>query len=745
MYGLIQDRCASQVGSTQTCGAGENLGHVNRIRPSQPYLWGGCRLLPLVFLALVGAAQDACLAVQSYPMITGIQPLAIPVGQTSECEVTCQHNLYGAYQVFVSGDGVTAETPAVEPLPADGKKPAITKLKLKFTAAADAPLGIREYRVITPQGPSTIGNLVVVQDGITVESADNNHIAKPQPISLPATICGALDPVEDIDIYKFSMTTPTACTFQVYSARCQDQIHDLQTHSDPLLIVRDATGNILSLSDNSSSPDPTLHFRFGEPGDYFLEIRDARYQGNPHWSYCITAHARPFVAMTRPLRASPGVRTRLQLVGFNLPADPHAICEIPLSASLDATFVKASCGDEAAPIPTSVVVSRLPEMAEALADNDRAENAQPIGVPVGLSGCIERLHDVDCYAFDAELGEKFAMETVARRAGSSLDSIIRVRNAAGDRLLEVDDVSHHRRLVADSRVEHWVAPASGRYVIEVADLHGRGGPEYPYYLKIERSQPRFALELDTDKTLLAPGVTSMLYARVQRQGGFAGEVSLAVDHLPPGVTATCGRILADGTDGAILLHAAADAPRGAANVRVIGRAAHPIPNGEPRPLEAIGQPLQEIYMPGGGRHHIPVATHTAAVGDPLDVKRVTVNTDHVILRPGQSQRIDVDIERQEGFKDNVTLDLVYQHLGTVYGGSLPAGVTMDEANSKTLLTAEESRGHITIRADASAKPVERQLVPVMANVSINFVMKMTYCSGPFWITVAPNESVAAGP
>ena len=74
----------------------------------------------------------------------------------------------------------------------------------------------------------------------------------------------------------------------------------------------------------------------------------------------------------------------------------------------------------------------------------------------------------------------------------------------------------------------------------------------------------------------------------------------------------------------------------------------------------------------------------------------------------------------------MTLDVVYKHLGSVYGNSLPPGVTLDGGNSKTLLTAGATEGHITLKAADDAPPVEPQLVPVMANVSINFVMKRTY-------------------
>ena len=71
-----------------------------------------------------------------------------------------------------------------------------------------------------------------------------------------------------------------------------------------------------------------------------------------------------------------------------------------------------------------------------------------------------------------------------------------------------------------------------------------------------------------------------------------------------------------------------------------------------------------------------------------------------------------------------------------YGDTLPPGVDLDAKASKTLLTGTETRGYLTFRALPAAKAVEKRPVSVMANVSINFVMKATYSSQPLFVTVA---------
>src|SRR5690242_13470750 len=42
----------------------------------------------------------------SYPMVMDVWPLAVQTGSTAKLRVTARYNLYGTYQVFVTGEGV---------------------------------------------------------------------------------------------------------------------------------------------------------------------------------------------------------------------------------------------------------------------------------------------------------------------------------------------------------------------------------------------------------------------------------------------------------------------------------------------------------------------------------------------------------------------------------------------------------------------------------------------------------------
>lgn len=663
-------------------------------------------------------------------MLMCLRPVAVQAGKTTECEVVARYNLYGTYKVLVSGTGATAQVDAPKPLKPGTPKPQLESLKVRFQVAADALLGVRDVRVITPLGASTLGQLVIVRDPIVREKDNNDTLSTAQTIALPAAVCGAIEKGEDVDYYKFKVAAGAALTFHVRCQRLENRIHDLQEHADPILALRNSSGTVLASNDNYFAGDSLLHYRFASAGEYYLEIRDTRYGGNPYWQYCIEINDRPFVTNVHPLRVVPGRATRFTLIGYNLPRQPFAELMLPADAQDGPRWVQLPVGkDKSNPVP--ILVSRLPVAKETDGAHATPAKAQLLGVPGGVSGRIAKEDEIDCYAFDAKAGERFTIALRAHEHQSALDSLLRILNAKGESLIENDD-SQDRYVHADSIVENWTAPAAGRYIIEIRDLHARGGPQFVYYLTVVRAEPHFQLEIDTDKTLLAPGLASAIFVRALRKNGFTGEIQLGIAGLPPGVTAQCGRILADGQDGCIVVRADAKAKATAVNLRIFGSAARPDGKGK---LEATARPLQEIYMPGGGRFHFPADMHTLSLGDPLELKSVHITPMGIDLKPGESKTIDITIERAVGFKGNVTLDAVYQHLETIYGSSLPPGVSIDGKASLTLLTGEQTKGRITFKAAADAKPVDKQLVPIMAHVSINFVMKWTFCGEPLFVTI----------
>jgi len=704
---------------------------------------------------ILSASSTIAHAQQSFPMILTLEPLAVQAGApASENTVVAKYNLYGAYDVFVNGDGVSGEPVAESAKPAPKKtdekqaddksdasakpevaaKPEVPKLRVRFTADADAQPGVREFRVATPQGLSTVGQLIVVRDPVVVETKGNDTADKATPVVLPAAICGTIEAAEDVDYFKFAVKAGQSLSFHVRSARCQDKIHDLQQHSDPIIALKNSSGTVLAASDNYFSADPALAYSFKQDGDYYLEVRDVRYLGNAYWQYCVEVNDRPLPATVVPSVVGVGKQATVVPVGLNVPVGMTA--EVAAAADLPEGihWLTPRVGKDSLP-PVPVFVADVPVTLEPTRPHGTPTEAADVSLPTVVAGTLSAPNEADYYAFVAKKDEAFTLEIIARRMQSSLDSVLAIYDEAGKRLIESDDHTWHRLSTSDSLIESFVAKADGRYIVEVRDLHQRGGEGFSYALSMRRAVPTFALHADVDKVLMAGETGGCVYVKALRKNGFTGEIELSVEGLPKGMHADCGRILADGQDGVIVFSGDKGLQPTTARVRIVGRSVTTDAASKESPLVVVAQPWQETYMPGGGRGHYPVESILVSACDPMDVTKITVSETEIKLKPGESKKIDVTIEKAGGFEKGVTLDLLIRHLNRVSGDSLPKGVTIDEKQSKLIISAKDAQGYITLKAAPDAPEVSEQLVPVMAQAAINFVMKMSYCGTPLRVSV----------
>jgi hypothetical protein len=227
-----------------------------------------------MFALLLAAVPLPVAAQTSFPMITHTHPVAVQRGRASEVTIEGQQNFAGAYKLLIEGTGVAGE---VTPAPAaNGAKSATRSIKAKMTVAADAPLGTREFRVASTLGLSSLGQIVVVDEPVVVESGPNNTPAQATPVTLPCVVCGRIEVAEDVDCFKFPARAGQTLTFEVFGARLEDKIHDLQKHLDPLIALLDADGRELAANDDALFSDSLLTYTVPKDGIYILQIRAAK-------------------------------------------------------------------------------------------------------------------------------------------------------------------------------------------------------------------------------------------------------------------------------------------------------------------------------------------------------------------------------------------------------------------------------------------------------------------------------------
>ncbi len=687
---------------------------------------------PAILALLAALSPSVAIAQTSFPMVTHITPVAVQRGTTTEITVECRtSSLAGAYKVMVEGEGITADVvPPKAPPKADPKAavPVLAAIKLKVAVAADARPGVREFRIACQHGISSLGQLVIVDSPVVAEQPGINTREKAQAVPIPSVICGRVEIAENVDYYKFTAKAGQVFSFEVFCARIQDKIHDLQKHADPLVAVYDATGKELAASDDGFFADPVLTFNVPKAGEYTVAIRDAKYDGDPRWSYALTITDKPYAAQSFPLGVGIGQTVKATPVGSASKLGSDWTLTAPVSPGMTTVPLKGTAG-ETNPVP--VVVTPLP-LFEEKEPNDNPKAATRIVLPCGINGRIGARRDLDHFVFTATKGKAVRMEVFARRFGtvlrSQLDSQIDVMTPEGKILVSNDDL-----LGKDSGLV-FNPPADGDYVVRVRDLNNKGGEGFVYYLESDIARPDFTIKCDPSKAMIGAGTRTAWFPQVVRTNGFTGPVKVEVKGLPAGVTVNPLTIPANMTTGLLVVSAAEDAKIDAAVVRVIGTAEVADPGGKPVTLIREAVAVEEIYLPGGGRGRFDAGMQTVAVTTPSDIAQVKVSKNRVTLKPGEEVKIDVEVLRGAGYEKAVTLDVPLRHLGQVYGNPLPPGVTLVDGKSKTLL-GTGSVGHVVLKADANAAECTDVPICVQSFVAINFVVKIGYCSEVIWVTV----------
>jgi hypothetical protein len=112
-------------------------------------------------------------------------------------------------------------------------------------------------------------------------------------------------------------------------------------------------------------------------------------------------------------------------------------------------------------------VSSLPERLEQEPNEPAAP--QKVSLPAAIVGALATPGDVDAYEFGARAGEEIVFQVVARPIGSRLDSVLRVRDAAGRVIAENNDFDLNR----DSMLA-WRFADAGTYVVTMEDVEHAG-------------------------------------------------------------------------------------------------------------------------------------------------------------------------------------------------------------------------------------------------------------------------------
>ncbi|HJT35226.1 MAG TPA: PPC domain-containing protein [Pirellulales bacterium] len=451
----------------------------------------------LLTAALVVAAITAGDALAQPPSVGYLVPAAALPGQATDLA------LFGGN--LASPTAVWSNMPAakVELAPGiDGNGTKADQLVYRVTLPAETPVGIYGLRLATGKGASNL-RLVMVDDLASVSDNGNNKtIPTAQSLNVPTAVDGACE-AESYDFYKLTAAAGQRISVEVVARR-------LGSALDPVIRLLDAAGRELAYSDDEPGIGADCRFvhQFASPGDYYLEVRDIRYQGSPNHRYRLRIGNFPLVNTPFPLGAPKGSTPKLVAAG------PVADAVAPMNVTVPSELaggqlpmaVKFPQGQGSSPL--TLIASTGPEQVE-FEPNDTPETATAIAAAWAISGRLQTAKDRDFYEFSAKKGERLVFAGRTRSIGSPSDLFLRIYNAAGGLLVEAEDAGTEEGAI------NFTFPEDGVYRLMVEDLLHRGGPEYCYRIEIQPYQAGFALAVEAEKY------------DVPRSGVFAAKVTSA--------------------------------------------------------------------------------------------------------------------------------------------------------------------------------------------------------------------------
>jgi hypothetical protein len=458
--------------------------------------------------------------------------------------------------------------------------------KIKVTIPPNAPLGTHELRVVNKWGVSNPRAFVVGDLPEVLEKEPNNEDTQAQRVDINTTVHGTFAAPTDVDYYVFrgkkGQRVVVSCLAFSVDSRAQPAVEVYDT-KDAQLASNYSYRNTDALTDVTLPAD----------GDYYVRVFQFTHTFRPpvpgglppgtsdHF-YRLTISTAPWIDAVHPVVLEPGKVTTVTVHGRNLPGgklDPSAVVDDvvlekvtvqvtaptlaearqrpfrgtlpPSAATVDGfDFTLRNASGESNPF--LLALAQAPVVLEKPA-HGTPETAQEVTLPCEIAGVSEKRRDRDWYTFAAKKGETWNIEVFSNRLGAPTYMSIHLRNPAGKGseiyttpLAEVMTV-HARQFFArseDPPAYRFTVPADGKYQLLIHDRGGDtvAGPRHTYRVRITRDQPGFhlvAMAPDTnfpDTATVGAGGNQSLTVFAWRHDGFAGDIALSVEGLPPGVT-----------------------------------------------------------------------------------------------------------------------------------------------------------------------------------------------------------------
>lgn len=487
-------------------------------------------------------AQSVCLPA---PRLLTTMPMGGRVGTDVEITIGGE-SLEDVGELLFSDPRITA----TQKLDASGKPvPNVYAVKI----AADCPAGVYDAYVMSRLGISSARVFSVGNLAEATRTEPNNTLATAKTLEVNS-ICNAVMTSRGVDHYAFE-----AKQGQRIIVDCATR--NIDSKLDAVLIVADAAGRDLVVERRGGA----LDFQVPADGRYVIKVHELTFKGGPENFYRLAVYEQP---KDTPIVRLPSTRP---VNSFSWP-------------------------------PTGLALQAAAAEQEP---NNAAAQAQKITLPCDISGSFFPAADVDLFEFEAKKGEEWWIEVASERFALPTDPAILVQHVVVENTTDVVELSDIPSPVKTSSngyaydgppynagsadiLGKLVIKEDGLHRLQLLDLFGgtRKDPRNVYRLVIRKAAPDFALvawamhmELrNGDRNALSKpislrgGATMALEVIAIRRDGFDGDIDIALENLPEGVTAQGLKIAAGQSRGLLLVTADQNAPRGWKNATFTGRA-----------------------------------------------------------------------------------------------------------------------------------------------------------------------------
>ena len=491
--------------------------------------------------------------------------------------------------------------------------------KFVVTIASDVPPGLYDARFVGRYGASNPRAFAVGLLNETNEPASNSSAETAAALAPETTVNGRASP-NAVDYFKL-----TAKKGQRILMECVAGAID--SRMDPVLSLSDTQGREVERSRRGE----LLDFTAPEAGEYLLQVHDFTYRGGVEYFYRLNASTAPRIDFIFPPAGQPGTTGHFVVYGRHIPGStpakdltidgkpleqltveidlPRALTNLqrltnslPLTASqpvVDGIEYRLSTP---AGVSNPVLVSLATGSVVAEQEpNNKPAAAQKISLPCEVAGQFYPANDPDWFAFEAKKGDAYWVEVFSQRLGLPTSPFVLIQRVTKNDQGEPQSTDVQELYESDANIggnefntrtrdpaARFEAKEGGAYLIQVRDLFNRSAssPSHVYRLSLRKETPDFRLVVlpqphapGKDKkdvpvwtSSLRRGETWPIKVLAFRRDGFNGDIQLTAEGLPPGVSASAGKIESGKSSGLLLLTVAEGAASWIGPLKIVGKA-----------------------------------------------------------------------------------------------------------------------------------------------------------------------------